>query len=64
MPESDYLEENCATCAFLAPDDTCGNPESVYHRRPAVYRDGREVLQAGWCDRWQSRPATGPRSDA
>jgi hypothetical protein len=52
MGESDFFEENCENCAFLAGDDTCGNPASVYYGRPIVYRDGDEVLQAGWCDRW------------
>jgi hypothetical protein len=46
-------EESCENCAFLAADDSCGNPESVYHLRPAVYRDGNEVLQAGWCEKWE-----------
>jgi len=52
VAEADFFEENCENCAFLAPDDTCGNAESVYHLRPVVYRNGREVVQTGWCDGW------------
>jgi hypothetical protein len=52
MSESEFLEENCENCAFLAADDTCGSKESVYFGRPMVYRDGEEVLQTGWCERW------------
>lgn len=59
MTEVDFFDQNCETCAYLTSDDTCGNPESVYHRRPAVYRDGDEVLQAGWCDRWEQRETPG-----
>ena len=52
MAERDPLEESCETCRWLLEDDTCGNAESVYFRRPMVYRDGDEVLQTGWCDLW------------
>lgn len=54
MADADFLEENCENCAFLAPDDTCGNPDSVYAGRPMVYRDEGEVLQTGWCERWSA----------
>jgi hypothetical protein len=52
MDAPDFFDENCETCRFLSADDSCGNPESVYFRRPMVYRDGEEVVQTGWCDRW------------
>jgi hypothetical protein len=52
MATPDFFEENCENCGFLAGDDVCGNPRSVYHLRPMVYRDGDEVLQTGWCDLW------------
>jgi hypothetical protein len=55
MGETDFFEENCENCRFLAKEDTCGNPESVYFQRPMVYRDGDEVVQTGWCDRWAER---------
>ena len=55
MAEAGFHEENCETCRFLMPDDTCGNSESVYVGRPVVYRDGDEVLQTGWCEHWQAR---------
>jgi hypothetical protein len=56
MTDADFFEENCETCAHLAPDDSCGNAESVYFRRPVVYRDGDEVVQTGWCDGWSLSP--------
>jgi hypothetical protein len=56
MAEADFFDENCENCAYLAPDDTCGNPESVYFHRPMVYRDGDEVVQTGWCDGWRMSP--------
>ena len=52
MGEPGFFEENCENCVFLAPDDTCGTPHSVYHLRPMVYRDGDEVVQTGWCELW------------
>jgi hypothetical protein len=52
MTESEFLEENCENCRHLAGEDVCGNPQSVYHGRPMVYRDGDEVLQTGWCEFW------------
>lgn len=57
MAEAEFLEENCETCAFLAPNDTCGNEVSVYYLRPTVYRDGDEVVQTGWCEHWSPRSA-------
>lgn len=54
--EASFFEENCENCTYLSSEDTCNNPESVYFRRPMVYRDGDVVLQTGWCDRWD-----GPR---
>jgi hypothetical protein len=59
MSESGFLEENCENCRFLTEDDRCGNPASVYHQREMVYRDGEEVLQAGWCEHWNVAPAKG-----
>ena len=56
MTGMDFLDENCENCRFLAPDDFCDNPDSVYYRRPMVYRDGAEVLQTGWCDLWAASP--------
>jgi len=53
MTEADFFDENCENCRFLTGDDACGNPESVYYGRPMVYRDESEVLQTGWCDRWE-----------
>jgi len=58
MTESDFFDENCENCCFLARDDSCGNPESVYHRRAMVFRDGDEVVQTGWCDHWSIEPRT------
>lgn len=55
MMDGDFFEENCENCRFLQDDDRCGNPESVYHLRPMVYRDGDEVVQTGWCDFWMRR---------
>ncbi|HEX8919803.1 MAG TPA: hypothetical protein VF898_14980 [Chloroflexota bacterium] len=48
-------EESCENCRHLQSDDDCGNPESVYFGRPMVYRDGDEVLQAGWCEHYVRR---------
>jgi len=62
MTESDFFDENCENCFFLAPDDSCGNPESVYHRRAMVFRDGDEVVQTGWCDHWSIEPRAGGSS--
>jgi hypothetical protein len=53
MAEPDGIEESCETCKYLREDDECGNAESVYFRRPMVYRDGDEVVQTGWCDLWE-----------
>jgi hypothetical protein len=55
MDHSDFHEENCENCRHLAGDDSCGCEDSVYFGRPVVYRDGDEVLQTGWCDRWELR---------
>ncbi len=55
MAESAFFEENCENCRFLDVSDDCGNPDSVYFERPMVYRDGDDVVQAGWCDRWVPR---------
>lgn len=55
MPEADVNSESCENCRYLSDEDRCGNPESVYYGRPVVYRDGDEVLQTGWCDRWAAR---------
>jgi hypothetical protein len=52
MAEGDFHEENCENCVYLTSDDQCGNSQSVFFDRPAVYRDGDEVLQAGWCELW------------
>lgn len=57
MDSGDFFEENCETCRFLMPDDNCGNPSSVYFRRPMVYRDGDEVVQTGWCQLWDRASA-------
>ncbi|MGI8968897.1 MAG: hypothetical protein ACR2GA_07330 [Chloroflexota bacterium] len=55
MAENDFFEENCENCSFLLSDDSCGNPHSVYYRRPMVYRDDDAVVQTGWCDDWSDR---------
>ncbi len=55
MSESGFLDETCENCRFLEGNDRCGNVESVYYQRPMVYRDGDEVVQTGWCDRWSGR---------
>lgn len=55
MQDSSNFEETCENCAFLTREDTCGNAQSVYFERPMVYRDGDDVLQTGWCDRWAQR---------
>lgn len=55
MGEAESFEDTCENCRYLDGDDVCGNPESVYYRRTAVFRDGDEVLQTGWCDRWAPR---------
>lgn len=55
MSDTEFLDENCENCEFLAEDDRCGNPTSPYHGRPMVYRDGQEVLQTGWCEFWKLR---------
>jgi hypothetical protein len=55
MAETDFFDENCETCAYLNGEDACGNAESVYFRRPMVYRDGDDVLQTGWCEHWSRR---------
>jgi hypothetical protein len=55
MADASYDEETCENCAFLSDEDRCGNPQSVYFERPMVYRDGDDVVQTGWCDRWARR---------
>jgi hypothetical protein len=60
MGALEFLEENCENCAFLAADDSCGNRESVYYRRPTVYRDGEAVLQTGWCEQWMRQNGAAP----
>ena len=52
MTDRDFQDENCENCRFLTEQDECGNGASVYFQRPMVYRDGEDVLQTGWCDRW------------
>jgi hypothetical protein len=63
MTEADFFDENCENCAYLTNEDACGNPRSVYHLRPMVYRDGTEVLQTGWCDHWAAVRAEKGQND-
>lgn len=56
MSDAHFEEENCENCVFLTDEDRCGNPQSVYHGRPTVYRDeDGAVDQTGWCDQWTGR---------
>ncbi len=59
MTELDFSSQNCENCAFLGVDDTCMNPDSVYHGRPAVYREGDQVVQTGWCEGWEDAQDAG-----
>jgi hypothetical protein len=55
MEGTSFHEDNCENCAYLALDDTCGCRASVYFGRPVVYRDGAEVVQTAWCEKWEQR---------
>jgi hypothetical protein len=61
MAEADFFDENCENCAYLTPEDSCGNAESVYCGRPVVYRDGDEVVQTAWCECWSPSSEEGMR---